>query len=311
MSQDEAVIATNDDATLCKRYAVHKGYWKDDYIQYFAKVGNRKAPEISRGYYARVKAVRLLIEQFLSLTKCNCQVVSLGAGSDSLFWQLKVEDKAPKAFFEADFGTVTGRKCFSIRSRKQLHQAFSDDDGLRIDGNEAHSKDYHLVAVDLRDVHTLESKLADAGLNKGLPTLFLAECVLVYMEPEKSAAIIDWVGRNFKTALFINYEQVNMQDRFGQVMVQNLKGRHCELPGAYACVDVEAQKQRFLSNHWEDAQASDMLSVYQCLPADDKQRMEKLEFLDEVDLLHQLLNHYCMCWAFNDAAKLGLEDIGF
>ena len=33
------------------RYAVHKGYWKDDYIQYFAKVGERKAPEISRGKF--------------------------------------------------------------------------------------------------------------------------------------------------------------------------------------------------------------------------------------------------------------------
>ena len=43
-----------------------------------------------------------------------------------------------------------------------------------------------------------------------LPTVFLAECVLVYMEPEKSAAIIDWAGTNFKTALFINYEQVSL-----------------------------------------------------------------------------------------------------
>ena len=43
-----------------------------------------------------------------------------------------------------------------------------------------------------------------------LPTVFITECVLVYMEPEHSAAIINWAGSNFKTALFINYEQVKI-----------------------------------------------------------------------------------------------------
>ena len=43
-----------------------------------------------------------------------------------------------------------------------------------------------------------------------LPTVFITECVLVYMEPEHSAAIINWAGANFKTALFINYEQVKI-----------------------------------------------------------------------------------------------------
>lgn len=34
-------------------------------------------------------------------------------------------------------------------------------------------------------------------------------------------------------------------------------------------------------------------------------RIERIEFLDEVDLLHQLLSHYCIAWAVNDAAQLG------
>lgn len=44
-----------------------------------------------------------------------------------------------------------------------------------------------------------------------LPTVFITECVLVYLEPEQSGAIINWAGENFKTALFINYEQVRTQ----------------------------------------------------------------------------------------------------
>ena len=41
-----------------------------------------------------------------------------------------------------------------------------------------------------------------------LPTLFIVECVFVYMDPQHSAAVIDWAGRSFNTALFLNYEQV-------------------------------------------------------------------------------------------------------
>lgn len=66
-AEDEAIIATNTDATECKRCAVELGYWKDEYISYFAKHVDRKAPEINRGYYARVKAMEMFIHQFLEV----------------------------------------------------------------------------------------------------------------------------------------------------------------------------------------------------------------------------------------------------
>ena len=67
MAEDEGVKATNDDATLCKRSAVHRGYWQDPYIQYFIRSGERKAPEINRGYFARVKGMQTLLMQFLEV----------------------------------------------------------------------------------------------------------------------------------------------------------------------------------------------------------------------------------------------------
>jgi len=65
---DEAVIATNDDASDCKRCAVRLGYWKDDYIGYFVRNQERKAPEINRGYFARVKGVEMCVEKFLKVS---------------------------------------------------------------------------------------------------------------------------------------------------------------------------------------------------------------------------------------------------
>lgn len=67
MSSDDAVRATNDDAATCKRFAVQQGYWKDPYINYFVRSAERKAPEINRGYYARVMSIRSLIRKFLNV----------------------------------------------------------------------------------------------------------------------------------------------------------------------------------------------------------------------------------------------------
>ena len=67
MSSDDAIRATNDDAASCKRFAVQQGYWKDPYIQHFVRSAERKAPEINRGYYARVTGVRTLLRKFLNV----------------------------------------------------------------------------------------------------------------------------------------------------------------------------------------------------------------------------------------------------
>lgn len=66
-SCDDGVISTNDDASSCKRHAVRVGYWNDDYIQYFLNSTDRKAPEINRGYFARVKAIEICINKFLEV----------------------------------------------------------------------------------------------------------------------------------------------------------------------------------------------------------------------------------------------------
>lgn len=309
-AEDDGVMATNDDASLCKRFAVHLGYWKDNYIQHFTKLGERKTPEINRGYYARVKGMEKILIQFLELTQRECQVVNLGAGFDTRFWQLKEAGLSPKLFFEVDFGAVTSRKCMAIRRRKPL-QTFFDEQDLTFGPQELHAKDYHLIAGDLRNVSELEAKLMSCGLDKNLPTIFITECVMVYLDPVEAEQILKWAGTSFKNAVFLNYEQVNMGDTFGQVMITNLKSRHCELKSALACLTVESQVQRFERLSWEKGNALDMSTIYQYLPYEDRIRIERMEMLDEVDLFYQLSSHYCISWAYNDEKHTGFESLGF
>lgn len=65
---------------------------------------------------------------------------------------------------------------------------------------------YHLLPVDLREspelsLSTLTQSRADSTtpiLQVDVPTLFLAECVLVYMAPEESSAVLQWFSSCFQ-----------------------------------------------------------------------------------------------------------------
>uniref|UniRef100_A0A2K6CTG6 Leucine carboxyl methyltransferase 1 n=1 Tax=Macaca nemestrina TaxID=9545 RepID=A0A2K6CTG6_MACNE len=259
-ADDEGVRGTCEDASLCKRFAVSIGYWHDPYIQHFVRLSKeRKAPEINRGYFARVHGVSQLIKAFLRKTECHCQIINLGAGMDTTFWRLKDEDLLPSKYFEVDFPMIVTRKLHSIK----------------------------------------------------LPTLLIAECVLVYMTPEQSANLLKWAASSFEAAMFINYEQVNMGDRFGQIMIENLRRRQCDLAGVETCKSLESQKERLLSNGWETASAVDMMELYNRLPRAEVSRIESLEFLDEMELLEQLMRHYCLCWATKGGNELGLKEITY
>ena len=67
---------------------------------------------------------------------------------------------------------------------------------------------YSLLPGDLRDTKACQAALEAASFNPACPTYVLAECVLVYMEPEDSASVVRWLGRWLRTAAFVVYEQV-------------------------------------------------------------------------------------------------------
>jgi [phosphatase 2A protein]-leucine-carboxy methyltransferase len=69
-------------------------------------------------------------------------------------------------------------------------------------------------------------------LSTALPTLLLFECVLVYMSPEASSALIQWFVDLFRPSIQTStpgtlggmvYEMFGLEDAFGQVMMNNLQ----------------------------------------------------------------------------------------
>lgn len=67
------------------------------------------------GYFARVHAYHVLVEQFLTLTNQQCQIVNLGAGFDTLYWLLHQKSLLPRLYVEVDFSNITTKKCHLVR----------------------------------------------------------------------------------------------------------------------------------------------------------------------------------------------------
>lgn len=119
---------------------------------------------------------------------------------------------------------------------------------------------YALAAADLRDLGQLAAATAGAGLDPGVPTLVLAECVLVYLEPAQSAAVLDWAASQLHTAALAVYEQIKPDDAFGRQMLLNLEARGCPLLAI--CRDLREQAARLLQAGWQRAEAEDMGVIY-------------------------------------------------
>jgi [phosphatase 2A protein]-leucine-carboxy methyltransferase len=156
---ESGVIATNDDASESKRSCVKLNYYKDDYIANFVKISEKKAPEINRGYYARVKGIEMCIERFLQVswhcelhltlkifslnslshsqlqrTGGKCQIINLGCGFDTLYWRLRDVGHMVENFIELDYPTVTAKKCYQIKRSKVLLEKLNIEGDTRYTG---------------------------------------------------------------------------------------------------------------------------------------------------------------------------------
>ena len=69
------------------------------------------------------------------------------------------------------------------RSKVLLEKvAESDEDGdVRLSRTDLHGTDYHCVAADFTNPMELTKKLDECNIDYNCPTIFIAECVLVYV----------------------------------------------------------------------------------------------------------------------------------
>ncbi|KAM5235315.1 tRNA wybutosine-synthesizing protein 4 [Ctenodactylus gundi] len=295
-----AVQGTNDSSALSKSSLAARGYVRDPFAALLVPGCARRAPLIHRGYYVRARAVRHCVRAFLRGACAlpgapGAQILSLGAGSDSLYFRLKAAGLLARAgVWEVDFPDVARRKAERIGETPELCALTGPfqrgDPGAALC---LESADYRLLGLDLRQLPLLDATLTSAGLDAAAPTLMLAEAVLTYLPPESAEALIAWAAQRFSRALFVIYEQMKPQDAFGQFMLRHFQQLNSPLHGLDRFPDVESQRLRFLQAGWTACRAMDMNEFYRCfLLAEERQRVENLEPFDEFEEWHLKCAHY-------------------
>ncbi|KAF4318645.1 hypothetical protein BBO99_00004713 [Phytophthora kernoviae] len=305
---DSAVRETASDASLCKLSASQLGYYADPFVQFFVKSPSRRMPIINRGYYARVAAVESLVRKFLAseddggTPQSKKQVVILGAGLDTMFFRLKNQELLVNCeYFELDFPDVTMQKVSTIKRRKPLNGLLGLSDtknfmtAVSSGYTELNVPGYHLLPCDLRDLEAVSAKLETVGIDRTVPTLFVSECVLIYMEAKFSTQLVAWAASYFDDVSFSLYEQILPDDAFGRVMMANIKARGCDLLSIHDFPTIDAQIARFTEHNYEVAQCWDMNKIYyHYLDPTERVKRERLEIFDELEEFHLLQAHYCV-----------------
>ncbi|NXI45801.1 TYW4 protein, partial [Galbula dea] len=297
---------TGGSSAVSKCSAAARGYIQDRFLPLLAGRRRRRAPLVHRGYYIRARAVDHCLQDFLLQTQRHprTQILSLGAGFDSLYFRLKdLGLLHHTVVYEVDFPRVTCQKAALIKRVKELSLLVGDTGGEGSGAVTFSGEDYKLLGVDLSELSELERALEEAGLDKEIPTLFIAEVVLTYMESSRSDSLIRWAAERFSQACFLLYEQMCPGDPFGRVMQQHFSQRSSALLSLAQYPDGEAQQRRFLGQGWTECSVMDMNEFFTCCtPEDEQQRVQGLEPFDEYEEWHLKCSHY-----FILAASKGME----
>ncbi|XP_074833229.1 tRNA wybutosine-synthesizing protein 4 isoform X3 [Carettochelys insculpta] len=295
-TRDRAIQGTNDSSVLSKCSTAAFGYIQDGFLQYFITKRCRRAPLIHRGYYVRAQAVDHCVQEFLLQSQGypRRQILSLGAGFDSLYFRLKNAGLLSRTLvYEVDFPGVACQKAALIKSRKELATIVGEAGGRESGAMSFAGEDYKLLGVDLSELSNLEQALNEAGLDPEVPTMFLAEVVLTYMEISSSDALIQWAAQHFSCAQFVLYEQIHPEDPFGHIMQQHFIQLNSVLHSLAQYPNCEAQRRRFLQRGWAKCTVIDMNEFYTSfMPEHERQRVQALEPFDEYEEWHLKCSHY-------------------
>lgn len=130
------------------------------------------------------------------------------------------------------------------------------------------------------------------AIHNRLPTLIFTECVLAYIDQQSIEAFLTWTVKAFDCLALLDYDMVNPNDPFGKMMVYNFKQRGIPLIGMDFFESLAKVKQSLESRGLAVEIASMRDMYYKHLDQQERARIEKLEFLDELEEFWLVQEHY-------------------
>lgn len=233
------------------------------------------------------------------------QIVSLGAGTDTRCLRLFARPDLPAlVYHEVDFPAIAARKLQTVQAHPAL-RAVLRDPRPREDGASSwrsaglpHGGEYWCHGLDLRDL-AQPGAAALAGLRADVPTLLVSECCLCYLETAAAKAVVGHFTATLPHLAVIVYEPVRPDDPFGRQMVANLAARRIRMPSLEVYKEPADQDARLREAGFENVRRMTVEAIWKTwVPAEEKERVDHLEGLDEVEEWNLLASHYIVAWGW-------------
>eukprot|EP00835_Amoeboradix_gromovi_P000549 NODE_19_length_39463_cov_0.396073.p17 type:complete len:220 gc:universal NODE_19_length_39463_cov_0.396073:34311-34970(+) len=202
------LASTNDDATNCRCSCHLKRYINDPYVEWFSTYQS-KSPLINRGTYFRTQAIDEIVREFLK-THPKGQILSLGAGFDTRFFRMQLSCK----YVEIDKDEVILEKLNKLR--KHLKKLKILNCSLKPSGLVSDS-----LEIRHHDVLGINSENIDELIDFKNPTLVIAECIFVYLDPDRVDILIKLLSE--RNASIVVYDPLDTDDNFSHQMKTNLR----------------------------------------------------------------------------------------
>lgn len=283
-----ALQKTAHDACSRKVHCVAKKYLDDPFVSFFARDTTIvNSPLMNRGTWLRTKAIEKSVQSFAAAAGgVPIQIISFGAGVDTLYFRLKKDhgaDVSLSKYVELDLPDLVAEKERIIKRNAIFH--------------EYQGEDYTLLPCDLRQPSSVCALLKE-HVKPGIPTIILAEMVFVYIEETITTELLkltvnDVLGGTSCSIELITYDAMQPNDRFGQMMIENLSSIGVHLKGIRDLPTPADHEKRALDVGFATAKCKSMKQLYLTVPRDTMMWLNKLEMIDDWDEWNLVHEHYC------------------
>ncbi|KAI1386565.1 leucine carboxyl methyltransferase [Hypoxylon trugodes] len=307
LSHDATIQGTDTDAAVSRMSAVDLGYLQDPFAQFFVQnsVGGaiRRLPIINRGTYTRTTALDKLISSFLTSTASQeRQIISLGAGTDTRCFKLFSDpNQTGLIYHEIDFPAIATKKLQLVNANPQLRSIISNpqsENGGWSSASLQNGCQYRCHGLDLRNLINDDAKTL-AGVRADIPTILISECCLCYLETPEVERVIKHFTEKIPNLAIIIYEPIHPNDSFGRQMVSNLAARRIRMPTVEVYQDAAKQQSRLQEAGFDSVRSLTIGGIWRkWVVEEEKERVDDLEGLDEVEEWNLLADHYIVAWGW-------------
>ncbi|KAF5019760.1 hypothetical protein F66182_8232 [Fusarium sp. NRRL 66182] len=308
---DDLIMGTNSSSIVSKR-SVERLYYPNElhFFRYFVSKFQRRAPLINRGYWLRLRAIDVIVRQFVTAPKGGCKkvVINLGAGSDVLPWQSyhRYGDSCENTLFiDIDYPDLMRKKRAIVLGTPQLKELLGDDPFIS-DKDTDHlllsSDKYCQIGCDLRELETLRECLESFLTLSDCSVLFVAEVSVTYMDTISADALIQWASSIGK-AEFCLLEQIlphGPNHPFARTMLKHFNKLNTSLKSVEQYPTIESQRNRFENRGWSSVDVWDLWEAWNSdmfLKSLERTTLDDIEPFDEWEEFALFARHYIVLHA--------------